>query len=159
NNQPFFTADRVTRGLTVRSRQRADFEYLITCLEAANQLTPTECLRAFAAFLRGRLLTAAAPTLQLEERTYDLEKLRAKLRTFITGGGEGGRRGEAVTAAALDLIYPNVHINVKANDPSRHWPGDVTALANRRTIKTKNPDDVLLPTEVKERMASEGEVL
>jgi hypothetical protein len=82
-----------------------------------------------------------------------------EIERLVEQGGEGGRRGEAIVAAAMDLVFPNVHLNVKANDPSRHWPGDVVALAPESTIRTNAPDEVLMLAEVKERPATEGEVL
>jgi hypothetical protein len=59
----------------------------------------------------------------------------------------------------MDLVFPNVYLNAKANDPSRHWPGDVVVLAPGSTIRSKSSAAVLMTIEVKERAATEGEVL
>lgn len=161
NNSPFVGNARIQTILRprVKAGNQADFDYLVESLEAANKLSQADSLKAFAAFLRNRVLTGALPSLELQERAYNLEQIRAKLDTFVFEGSEGGRRGEALVAACLDLLFPNVHLNAKINDPSRHWPGDVIALAPGATIRTENPDDVLLSAEVKERMPTQGEIL
>jgi hypothetical protein len=160
NNQPFYGHARI-QDIDRRRLRRfsvAKFDELVESLHAANRLTTEQATLAFAAFLRVRLQQPAVRALPMSLPLLDASLVIGEVRNLIERGGDAGRRGEAVVAAAMDLVFPNVHLNAKANDPSRHWPGDVVALAPGSTIKTKAPEDVLASAEVKERTASEGEI-
>jgi hypothetical protein len=162
NNQPFFGNPfidaRVRSRVEPASLER--FDYLSQCLDAANALEPEEALTAFAAFLRVRLERGPRARLpDIERLDLSLPLIQERLRRLVAGGSEGGARGEAVVAAALDLVHDNVRVNAKRNDPSRHWPGDVVVLLGDAQLKTQAAADVLLSAEVKERSASPGEIL
>jgi hypothetical protein len=160
NNQPFFGHPRVDDIETGRigSGNRERFKFLRERLIAIRALTSAQATDALASFLRFRLQIPTEEQLDLQEGSIDVGQLRSLLPGFTVAGGEGGRRGEAIVAAALDLAYPNVHLNQKANDPSRHWPADVLALRERTTVRTRNAADVLLAAEVKERIVDTAEV-
>ena len=161
NNQPFYGHSRV-QDIDRRRLHRFSlprFDQLVVSLEAANQLGSDEAMRAFATFLRVRLQEPAVKTLPLALPLLDAMAVIAEMRELVGRGGESGRRAEAVVAAALDLAFPNVHMNRKANDPSRHWPGDVVVLTPGSTIRSKASRDVVMSAEVKERSATEGEIM
>jgi hypothetical protein len=161
NNQPFYGHSRIQDIDRRRLRQYSlpRFDELVASLEAANRIGSHQAMQAFAAFLRVRLQQPAARALPLALPLLDAASLIEAIRNLVERGGESGRRGEAVVAAAMDLVFPNVHLNAKANDPSRHWPGDVVALATGSTIRTNASEDVVMSVEVKERTATEGEVI
>lgn len=162
NNQPFFGNPIID----ARVRTRVDpsnlgrFDYFTECLDAANTLQPEEALPAFAAFLRFRLERGPRTRLaDIEQLELSLPAIREQLGRIVAAGAEGGARGEAVAAAALDIVHDNVQVNAKKNDPSRRWPGDVIVLLGDADLKTEAPAEVLLSAEVKERSASPGEIL
>lgn len=161
NNQPFFgnaQIDEVVRG-RVDPGRLPTFDSFVESIDAVGQLSPAQALAAFASFLRFRLRVNPRVRVELEEGSYDLSAIRRELGTFLRTGVEGGRRGEAFVAACLDLWYEHVSVNVKANDPSRHLPGDVGVFKNEAAMRSFDPSAVIFLAEVKEREASDGEIL
>lgn len=129
NNQPFFGADRVERDMRVRVRDRADLNYLVECLERADFLRDSDALRAFAAFLRVRLeSTPQARRPLATSAVLNLDAVVRLTKEFINSDPEGGKRGQALVAAALDIVYPSVD-TARVNDPSRRWPGDIVVTS------------------------------
>jgi hypothetical protein len=120
NNQPFFRYEVVSRHMKVRPSTQGDLDFLVDCLEAVDFLREDEALPALAAFLRVRI---ADPATVLVEATAE----------FVMSNPEGGRRGQALGAAALDLVYDDVR-TAKINDPSRERPGDVIVMAGSRAV-------------------------
>lgn len=150
NNQPFYAELRVDPDLKVTPKGRPHLLKLIECLDAVNQLTGPEAEYALAAFLRYRLATPAPPgKLPTVVLAMDLPQLVALTTTFVITDPEGGRRGQAFVAAALDLVFDQVH-TAGVNDPSRHVPGDVVAQSATEPITS---------AEVKQRPATESEIL
>ena len=47
---------------------------------------------------------------------------------FTDEDSEGGKRGQALAAAAFDLVFDDVRMG-RINDPSRRFPGDVQGHA------------------------------
>ncbi|MGW1162746.1 restriction endonuclease, SacI family [Streptomyces sp. NPDC002519] len=128
NNQPFFAKPQVIKELIPESKQpaRAELEYLINCLEAADYLEGESAVLALAAFLRVRIEDGnKATVLELEAGALTLPVLSALARDFINVNREGGRRGQALVAACLDLVHPGMVYADAINDPSRKVPGDV----------------------------------
>jgi hypothetical protein len=161
NNQPFYGHARI-QDIDRRRLRRFSlpkFDELVASLEAANLLSSDQAMLGFAAFLRVRIREPLELAIPVSLPLLDASVLIGEIQNLVGRGGEAGRRGEAVVASAMDLIFPNVYLNAKANDPSRHWPGDVIALVPGSTIRTKAPEDVLMSAEVKERSASEGEII
>ncbi len=68
---------------------------------------------------------------------------------FVWIDTEGGRRGQALVAAAFDLVFDDVRTG-RVNDPSVTWPGDVVAL---------DAAGATLSAEVKQRPTSDTEIL
>ena len=150
NNQPFFRHERVGPDMTVRPSVRPHLDYLCESLGAMKSLDEKQAVRAFAAFLRVRLEEGprrAAPL--IIERAVGVPELAESISRFISSDPENGKRGQALVAACLDLIFEDVE-TTRVYDPSRHWPGDVVALTE---------DTITLAVEVKQRPASDTELL
>jgi hypothetical protein len=114
------------------------------------KLDRSQAVEAFAAFLRVRLQEGPKSTAPLiVEQALGVHDLAGKSVRFISSDPENGKRGQALVAAALDLVFPDVR-TTRVYDPSRHWPGDVVAYQD---------DAVVLSAEVKQRAATETEIL
>lgn len=176
NNQPFFAKLQVTKDLIPEGKQpaRAELEYLIDCLEAADYLEGESAVGALAAFLRVRIEDGnKATVLQLAAGTLTLPTLSALTRDFINVNREGGRRGQALVAACLDLVHPGMVYADSINDPSRKVPGDVAItiplsqgahsddVAARETYETNVTHDetVVLSAEAKQKVVTQSEIL
>jgi len=122
NNQPWFRYD--VADMTMRVRNRDDHRYLLDCFDAAAKLDREKALLALAAFLRERSERKVAESgVRLGPQIPPLVAVIRALEAHVIAS-EGGKRGQALSAAALDLVFDNVHTGA-INDPSRHWPGDV----------------------------------
>lgn len=150
NNQPFLRSERISRNMDVLSAARPQLDQLCEALEAIRTLDETEALKAFAAFLLVRIEDGPRPASPLDvDHVAGVPELIDSISRFISVNPESGKRGQALVAACLDLIYSDVK-TTRVFDPSRHWPGDVVALAGAA---------VALAVEVKQRPASPTEVL
>lgn len=150
NNQPFFRHERVGPEMVVRGGARPYLTYLGSCLAELEQFDGPASMLALAAFIRVR--TQKAPDLlplEVGTRVLGLSGLVEAMAEFVARDPEGGRRGQAFVAAALDLVFPEVRTQ-RVNDPSRHWPGDVVVRADGA---------ITLAAEVKQRLATETEIL
>ena len=128
NNQPFFRYDRVD--VAERVRFSDAHRYLVECLQRANRLAVDEALSALAAFIRVGFERARSITPStLDEVAVGLLATVSAVRTLLAEDMEGGKRAQAVTAAAFDVVYGPVRVRTRlVNDPSRHFPGDVQVL-------------------------------
>lgn len=125
NNQPFFRYDRVTKTMKVKSTYQDDFDYLVDTLEQVDFLRGEDALNAFAAFLRVRLLDPASSGVPAITAVAGSGDAVARLAAaHAAENSEGGRRGQALVAAALDLLSDQV-VTRRVNDPSADTPGDV----------------------------------
>jgi hypothetical protein len=150
NNQPFFRHERVGPDMTVHASTRPHLDYLCESLNMMKSLEQRQAVRALAAFLRVRIEETGRDSEPLViERNVSLPELAADISRFISSDPESGKRGQALVAACLDLIFEEVK-TTRVYDPSRHWPGDVVAL-------TKNT--ITLAVEVKQRPANGTEIL
>jgi hypothetical protein len=150
NNQPFFRHERVAPDMKVRPHIRPHLDYLCDSLGAMRKLDRSQALEALAAFLRVRIEegpTKARPL--VVESAFGVPELIAQAATFISSDPENGKRGQALVAACLDLLFEDVR-TTRVYDPSRHWPGDVVVFEG---------DSVTLSVEVKQRLATETEIL
>lgn len=156
NNQPFFAKTQVVKELIPESKQpaRAELEYLIDCLEAADYLEGESAVRALAAFLRVRIEDGnKATVLRLEAGSLSLPELSLLAKEFINVNREGGRRGQALVAACLDLVHPGIVYSDSINDPSRKVPGDVTVEVPSQL--SNSPQESLLAAELDKPMTAE----
>jgi hypothetical protein len=151
NNQPFYAEDRVHRDMPTRPSDRPHLNRLVDFLEELATTTEDEALYALAAFVAVRREVAAElqPTLEVGGRATTLPALIETVDRFVTSDPEGGRRGQAFVAAALDMAFDDV-VTSRINDPSRHGPGDVRAFSG---------DDLRLAAEVKQKPVTETDVL
>lgn len=127
NNQPFFRYDRIHTGMSVASGREGELSHLVDTLEAADFLRGEDARRALAAFLRTRLQDPdSEPLPPVHETDRSVEELLTAAIAHASRNPEGGRRGQALIAAALDLISGDVE-TARVNDPSRDEPADITA--------------------------------
>ncbi len=150
NNQPFFRHERVGPDMTVRPHVRPHLDYLCDCLTAMKPLDEEQAVAALAAFFRARIQHGprrAAPL--IIERAMGVPELAQSITRFISSDPENGKRGQALVAAGLDLVFEDVK-TTRVFDPSRHWPGDVVAVVG---------NTIILAVEVKQRPASNTEIL
>ena len=152
NNQPFLRADRISADLNVKPKARKQLEYLCECLEQADFLENESALEALAAFIRTRIeATGSRPTVILGKATRALPNLEQVLDDFVAGDSEGGKTGQACTAAILDMAFESVTTK-RINDPSSKWPGDVGVFDGATGA-------LVLSAEVKQRPFAESEIL
>jgi hypothetical protein len=150
NNQPFLRASRIGVEMNVRRGTEADLAYLCECLERADFLENEAALAALAAFLRARIrATGELEEVGIEGRPLAMARLVESTSAFVDAHSEGGKVGQAIVAATLDLVHDDVRTR-KVNDPSRGWTGDVGAFVDAR---------ISLSVEVKQRPFTESEVL
>jgi hypothetical protein len=137
--------------MPTRPADRPHLDRLVDMLEEIATMTAEDALRALAAFIavRREVAVALRPVLAMEGRATTLHSLIAAVETFISRSPEGGKRGQALVAAALDMAFDDV-VTSRVNDPSRHGPGDVRAFKG---------DDLRLAAEVKQRPVDETDVL
>ena len=89
NNQPFFRYDRVDGVERVRFREA--HQYLVECLQRANELTSDEALMALAAFIRVSFQRARAAThATLEDVSLGLITIISSVETLLADSVEGG---------------------------------------------------------------------
>ena len=134
NNQPFFRYEVVSREMKVRSGNQGELSYLVECLERVDFLRQEEALLALAAFLQARIADPATTLVDLElSHVPNLVMLTSATESFVTADAEGGRRGQALGAATLDLVYDDVR-TARVNNPSRGRPGDVVVMESAMAV-------------------------
>lgn len=121
NNQPWFGSDRVDRFENVRADALPYHRDMVRYLTDLNEADADESLSALAAFVRlriefGEQEREAARSLAVEA-SDDLGELIQILTIFLREDPEGGRRGQALVAALLDLAHEEVYL-APINDPS-----------------------------------------
>jgi len=150
NNQPFFRYNRLDEMERVKANARPFLDLLIVWLRQLDELDSTAALQALGAFLSVRVQAATgARELRLEEVRLDLNELITGTAAFLVEDPEGGRRGQAFVAAALDLAFDDVRTG-RINDPSRRAPGDVHVLRAAQ---------VIVAVEVRQKPVLETDVL
>lgn len=148
NNQPWFRLERVDRPVGIRSDAMPYHRDLVRYLSDLNRLSSAKALRALAAFLRLRLEVARkrrdAQQAVTAAGAGSLGELIALLEHFVHEDPEGGRRGQALVAALLDLFGRDVRLS-PVNDPSGL---DVRVCASGQ--------ETTLGVEVKQRLVEEA---
>ena len=130
NNRPFLGGPpRIDEFTKINRRARPSYELFRDCLVDLNRMRADEARRALAAWLRVRIavkeadLDAGRQTLRLTTGLSARDMVEAVER-FVREDPEGGRRGQAFVAAALDCVFTEVVLQ-SINDPT---PGDVRVL-------------------------------
>jgi hypothetical protein len=150
NNQPWFQLKRVDRPVSIRADAGPYHRDLVRYLRDLNNLSSDEALEALAAFLRLRLAFRAqqqqAQASLLATGAGALGTLIPLIEHFARENPEGGRRGQALVAALLDLLHPEVALSA-VNDP--------TGL----DVKVLRDGTVILGAEVKQKPVEENAAL
>jgi hypothetical protein len=151
NNQPFYAESRVHRDMPTRPADRPHLRRLVDFLEEVATMTADEALQALAAFvaIRSEVAVALRPRIEVQGRATTLPALIDAVAGFIASNPEGGKRGQAFVAAALDMTFAKV-VTSRVNDPGRHGPGDVRGFDGR---------DLRLAAEVKQKPVTETDIL
>ena len=121
NNSPFYrNADRIDRFTSLRSDVRTFHEDFVRYLQDLAKLTAEDALLALAAFLRLRIEHASELRSQIaavaEVHAGSYREVVDLATLFCTEDPEGGKRGQALTAALLDCVYDEVDL-VGINNP------------------------------------------
>jgi hypothetical protein len=134
NNQPWYAGERVDGLANVRRDALPYHRDMVRYLRELNQMGADAALAALAAFLRLRIQFAAEERQRAGRlsvaRGGGLADVIDVLRRFLEEDPEDGRRGQALVAALLDLIYPEVTL-ASINDPTGL---DVAVRRDRRTV-------------------------
>lgn len=151
NNSPFFREERVGTHLKVHQRARKDLDDLLKALTAADFLNAKQATKALAAFVRTRERLGEAPhVVDPGAGVLGVSALATATARLLAGKTEGGRRGQAVTASCLDLVFSDVQSGA-INDPGARVPGDV--------LVGDGSGGFVLSAEAKQKVVSEATVL
>ena len=136
--------------MVVRETSRPYLEMLCTALATLDGLDASAALEAFAAFLRVRISAGPAITAGVGGSAVGILELSDSAVRFVTEDPEGGRRGQALLAACLSLVFDKVSTS-RVNDPSRNM--------FRATAGVVHEGEVTMAAEAKQRSASASEIL
>lgn len=127
NNNPFLNKSHV-RDDWPGVRDATALTWLARLLDRANEMSKEEARQALAVLIQQRREKGGEPDVLAPRRgdaaSSDFTRLAMAAARFAAEESEGGRRGQALVAACLSLIYDRVE-SEKVNDPSRRHPGDV----------------------------------
>ena len=76
----------------------------------------------------------------------------AAVTAFVRGRSDGGRRVQALVAAALDLVHPDVRAR-RVNDPSRDYAGDIHVWTTAPTLAVEARDRIVTEQDVEQFVA------
>jgi hypothetical protein len=133
NNQPWFHAERVDQIAPeeVRAPSRTYLRALKAYLREIDALDEQQATEALAAFVAIRREVAdakrASAAEALRQMSISLPRLGGLAQSFINDDPEGGRRGQALVAAALQCVFPRVELG-GIHDPDAF---DVTVFRQR----------------------------
>jgi hypothetical protein len=136
NNRPFLGGpSRIDEFTKVSAAARSSYELFRDCLVDLNRMNSEQATEALAAWLRVRIDVLEAQQLDsqrsLELSTgLDPSELFEITEIFVREDPEGGRRGQAFVAAALDCAFNEVVLQ-PINNPR---PGDVRVLRNGEVV-------------------------
>lgn len=136
NNRPFLGGPaRIDEFTKISGKARPAYEAFLDALRDLNRLERNEALAALASFLRVRMAVQEAEREAVRAaRRMDsevaLEDLVGIADRFVRAEPEGGKRGQALAAAALDSAFDHVDLQ-PINSPH---PGDVRALSDGQVI-------------------------
>ena len=152
NNMPFFHNLTVHRGMTVHTRVRPHLDGFVSTLERLRELPEEDLIPALAAFVALRRRSARRPTRRVEisGSGWTTAEMIEATSDFVTSYPEEGRRGQALVASVLDLVFDNVRVG-HINDPSRTVPGDVHA--------GRGDGDTNISIEVKQKPVTASDIL
>lgn len=153
NNQPFFRYKQVRRDMVVRDHVKPHLAYLVETLERLRELPTVEHIPALSAFIAVRRRVPRRPVsrFQVAGTAWTIEEFVHEVSSFVTSYPEDGKRGQAMVAAALDLVFQRVVMG-HVNDPSPGVPGDV------KPFQSEDEAMPLASVEVKQKPASQSDI-
>lgn len=136
NNRPFLGGpSRIDEFTKINKGARPSFELFRDALVDLNRMNRSQAFEALAAWTRVRMAVQvkeqeeARQSLSLST-TLDPTELFETTELFVREDTEGGRRGQAMVAAALDCAFENVVLQ-PINNPR---PGDVRVLRGNHVV-------------------------
>ena len=130
NNSPFFKMPDVHSALAQTPGIPREDQHLRDCLASISKMSSADALSALAAFLRVRReATREFLDVELGALRMTFQEIVGIATNYVSEDMEGGRRGQALVAAAMDMVWETV-VSEKINSPSRHVPGDVVAYGS-----------------------------
>jgi hypothetical protein len=134
NNQPWFHGERIDQ-FRIEDKEVEPFQNsLVRYLRELNGYDSSRALLALAAFVRVRqrlALELRAAQSRIEAAgLIDFSRLVSIVEDFIRSNPEGGKRGQALVAAVLDLAHDDVRLS-GIHDPR---PRDVTVLRGEEEL-------------------------
>ncbi len=127
NNRPFLGGPgRIDEFTKINRGARPSYELFRDCLVNLNAMSAAEAKGAFLAWMKVRMQVQASERDEARRALtlttgLDAASLVEVAEQFVTQDPEGGRRGQAFAAAALDCAFNDVVLQ-PINDPN---PGDV----------------------------------
>jgi hypothetical protein len=147
NNQPWFRLERVDRPVAIRADAMPFHRDIVRYLADLNRISSADALPALAAFLRVRLAFALDQRRAREALTASgagsLGELIPLIEHFVREDPEGGKRGQALVAALLDLLHRDVRL-APVNDPAG------------LDVRVRSESATILGVEVKQKAVEEA---
>ena len=157
NNQPFTFKDRILRNpddMIVANQHHEAWRTFNQAIDRVESTTSEDAALGLAVlFHLCRREAHGGPDsarFAAPEEVQELDRLEQRIRVFVDEHPDGGRTGQAFTAAILDLLYgpDNVRLG-HVNDPDAASVGDVHVGSD---------EDKWLWAEVKQRVITTGDV-
>ena len=135
NNQPYFRMQYLGDGTPVRAKLRPAFDYTLELVrELSGVRSTTEAREALRAFIFVRKRYQKAYVVNESPAHVSPQALLLGIVQFVHEDSEGGRRAQAVVAGLMDVYAgPERVESGRINDPSRHYPGDVSVRSENCT--------------------------
>lgn len=127
NNSPFYGKRRVSADWeNVATANRPILERTLELLDEIALMDQDKAKSALRGFLYSVPDHADKGRLVAKVDSLDLKSFFVSLDLFLLDAGEGGRRAQAMVAAAMALVHADkISTPQSVNDPSRTIPGDV----------------------------------
>lgn len=157
NNRPFLGGPpRIDEFTKISGKARPSYEAFLDSLRDLSKLDRREASRALAAFLRVRMAAqeaerSVARDARAIEGQVGPHELVGMVDRFVREDPEGGRRAQALVAAALDCAFEEVELQ-SVNSP---YPGDVRISSDGKLVVVIEVKQVEVGEAVAEELARE----
>src|SRR5690606_30894667 len=148
NNSPWLNQSAFTTSVRAGRRGEPELHKLESLLDAISTSTPQEARDSLVAFLRALVVDIDYGAHSAREGELVGARRRALVDAvdgFLHEDPEGGKRCQALLAAALSSAFGDGVMSGKINDPSFRLPGDVQVMdGGEATLiaEAKHRDDV-----------------